>query len=149
MSTNNILLLGTNPINIKANYFIENCQPQATNNISHIHDECEIYFNLSGDIGFIAENNFYEIKSGDIFITKPHEYHHCIIKRECKHEHFWITFSANGNNWLFPSFFDRNSGEENLIALDNDLKEKTAELCFKLTKSKDSLEQYISVHCTA
>ena len=144
MSTNNILLLGINPISIKANYFIENCQPKNDLTNSHIHDECEIYLNLSGEVGFIAENNFYEIKSGDIFITKPHEYHHCIIKRKCLHEHFWITFKAEGNDWLLAPFFERNSGESNLIELDNNLKKEAINLCFKLTESDNELEQYIT-----
>ena len=44
----------------------------------HIHNECEIYINLSGDVSFAVENSVYPIMPGGIIITRPLEYHHCI-----------------------------------------------------------------------
>ena len=45
---------------------------------SHIHNECEIYINLSGDVSFVVENKVYPIVPGSIIITRPGEYHHCV-----------------------------------------------------------------------
>lgn len=44
----------------------------------HVHDECEIYFNLSGDVSFMVEDNIYPITPGSAVITRPYENHHCI-----------------------------------------------------------------------
>ena len=38
---------------------------------SHIHNECEIYINISGDASFIVENRIYPVLPGSIIITKP------------------------------------------------------------------------------
>ena len=73
-------------------------------NHSHIHDECEIYVNLSGDVSFIVENKIYPVKPGDIIISKPFEYHHCVYHSNKLHKHFWILFSSSGNEDMLNIF---------------------------------------------
>lgn len=85
--------------------------------LPHIHDWCEIYVNLSGNVSFMVEKNLYAIRSGDVIITKPYEYHHCIYNDDSDHLHFWITFSAEENTNLFRFFLDRKRGTNNLIRL--------------------------------
>ena len=68
---------------------------------------CEIYINLSGDVSFMVEEKIYPIRPGDAILTRPYEYHHCIYHSDAPHEHFWILFSAEGNEALFPLFFCR------------------------------------------
>lgn len=143
MNTNKILLLGSNPFEVNVRHFSFVNHPQDTVAHSHTHNECEIYLNISGEVGFIAENNYYEIKNGDIFITRPHEYHHCIIRKKCVHEHFWITFSPNGNERFLMAFFARNLGEDNLFSLDENSRKKAAEICFMMLNNNDEMEQYI------
>lgn len=60
---------------------------------SHIHSFIEIYLNVSGDVSFLVKNALYPIKTGDIIITRPSEFHHCIYHNPCTHEHFclWIS----------------------------------------------------------
>ena len=36
---------------------------------SHIHDICEIYVNISGDVSFMVENKVFTISHGDVIIT--------------------------------------------------------------------------------
>ena len=98
----------------------------------HVHSECEIYVNLSGDVSFMIEDRLYPILPGSIVITHPYEYHHCIYNSEASHEHFWILFSASGNERLFDRFFRRKKGEENLLTLPADLQRELVELCFAL-----------------
>ena len=85
---------------------------------SHIHSYCEIYFNISGDVAFAVENSLYEIDSGDIIITKPNEFHRCIYRSDCRHEHycFWINAEENMLPYL-KSFYGRKNGEGNHIKL--------------------------------
>jgi len=85
---------------------------------SHIHKECEIYLNLSGDVSFEVENRIYPISRGSAIITRPYEYHHCIYRSNRRHEHYWITFSAEKNEDFLRMFFGREKGRDNLIRLD-------------------------------
>ena len=93
---------------------------------SHIHKECEIYINLSGNVAFEVENHIYPISRGSVIITRPFEYHHCIYRSNERHEHFWITFSAGEGEDFLKIFFHREKGKNNLIILDE---EQLGECC--------------------
>ena len=93
---------------------------EANGSDSHIHSFCEIYFNVSGDIAFAVENNLYLVESGDIIITKPNEFHRCIYKSDCNHEHYCLWINADKN--ILPylkSFYKRKNGEKNHIKLNS------------------------------
>ena len=101
---------------------------------SHVHPQCEIYINLSGDVSFMVENRIYPIFPGDIVITRPYDYHHCIYHSNDPHKHFWILFSAGGNESMFPRFFERSAGEGNLLSLPSDMQQELVELCRRMTE---------------
>jgi len=107
---------------------------------SHIHSECEIYINLSGDVSFMVENNIYPIFSGDIVITRPLEYHHCIYHSDKIHKHFWILFSSEGNEDFLDIFFKRKSGKNNLLILPEKQSEQLLEICNNLVENEDKSE---------
>jgi len=88
---------------------------------SHIHELCEIYFNLSGKVSFMIENNTYPISRGNIIITRPYEYHHCIYHDNKEHEHYCLQFSGNENENILKMFFEREKGQNNHIILTNEL----------------------------
>lgn len=100
---------------------------------AHIHDECEIYINVSGDVSFAVENTIYPITHGGIIITRPLEYHHCIYHTNQLHKHFWILFSASGNEHLFDVFYNRKAGHGNLLMLSHDQTEELLALCQRMT----------------
>ena len=83
----------------------------------HIHPECEIYLNLSGDVSFMVEDRIYPITAGSVIITRPHEYHHCIYHSDKRHRHYWILFSSENNEKWLKLFFDRPHGENNLLRI--------------------------------
>ncbi len=95
-------------------------------NETHIHKECEIYLNLSGDVSFEVERRIYPVSRGSVIITRPYEYHHCIYHSNVPHKHFWITFSAEQDEELLRLFFQREKGNDNLIILSE---EQLNELC--------------------
>lgn len=98
---------------------------EENNGESHIHNFCEVYFNVSGDVAFAVENNLYIIKSGDIIITKPNEFHRCIYRSDCRHEHYCLWLSADESMLQYlNSFFDRKNGEQNHIRLSREDAEK-------------------------
>lgn len=113
-------------------------------NESHIHKACEIYLNLSGDVVFEVENRIYPIRRGSVIITRPYEYHHCIYMSEQRHEHYWITFSAEDHAPFLKMFFDRRKGTDNLILLDEEHLEALCQVLEELLENEtDGLQQRI------
>ena len=111
---------------------------------SHIHDECEIYINLSGDVSFMVENRIYPILPGNIIITRPYEYHHCIYHSNKLHRHYWILFSSKGNEEILDIFFKRKAGEHNLLVLPVYNTEELISLCDRLCDNNENnqIENY-------
>ena len=77
---------------------------------AHIHDYCEVYFNVSGNVSFAVENKVYPVNTGDIIISKPNEIHYCIYHSDQIHTCycFWVKVSAKYSYLLSPcssSFF--------------------------------------------
>lgn len=70
----------------------------------HTHNSFEIYFNLSGNVSFIANDKIYKISKGNLIITNPYEYHHCIFHDNHEHEHYCMNFSLNSSSTLFKQF---------------------------------------------
>ena len=85
---------------------------------SHIHSYCEVYVNVSGDVSFVVEGKVYPIGYGDVIITKPNEFHHCVFHSERPHEHYclWLGMSEQYKE-LLSCIFDRENGEGNLISM--------------------------------
>ena len=109
----------------------------------HIHDECEIYINLSGDVSFSVEGTIYPIVPGGVIITRPSEYHHCIYHSNKFHKHFWILFNPSGNDKLFNIFFNRKLDRNNLLILPPDETEELFSVCRNLNHpDNDDAEKY-------
>ncbi len=109
-------------------------------NDSHIHDQCEIYINLSGKVAFMVEGNLYPVERGDCIITRPFEYHHCVYREMAPHEHYWLLFSPKGNEALLAPFFERPKGIGNRIVPAR--KDRLLHLCAQLERQSSSIEQY-------
>lgn len=111
----------------------------------HIHPECEIYFNLSGDVSFMAGDRIYPVSRGSIIITRPYEYHHCIYHSDAVHRHYWALFSADRNEKYFDLFFRRAAGEDNLIMLSPGDTDRLAEVFDSfLYKELSPSERYLA-----
>lgn len=100
----------------------------------HCHEECEIYINVSGEVSFAVENTLYPIVPGSIVIARPGEYHHCIYHTNRLHRHFWILFSATGNERFLDVFYQREKGTGNLLLLPRRETEELFALCHQLTE---------------
>lgn len=87
--------------------------------VSHLHDCCEVYVNLSGDVSFAIGSRVYPVTPGDVIITRPNELHHCIYHSDCRHGHYCLWMRPD-EAYLpyFSCFFDRAPGEMNRISMD-------------------------------
>lgn len=99
----------------------------------HIHEECEIYVNLSGDVAFDVENSVYPVSPLDVVVTRPTESHHCLYRSDALHKHYWILFSSKGNERFLDAFYKREAGKNNLLRLSKENKEILLSLCEKAT----------------
>ena len=132
-----------NTFDMKVTYSETDCNMSENQVDAHVHEECEIYINLSGDVSFMVENRLYPVSYGNIIITRPFEYHHCIYHSDKIHKHFWILFSASGNEKFLDVFFNRKLGEGNFMSLPIEETEELISLCHELTeKIDDSAQRY-------
>lgn len=120
MKSKNLNFKELHPFSVSVSYHNPYRFSASTEPPSHVHNQCEIYLNLTGDVSFIVEGHTYPISSGSVIITKPFEYHHCIYHDTLEHEHFCLLFSATGNEDVFDIFFNRKKGENNHIFLPAD-----------------------------
>lgn len=110
-------------------------------NDDHIHKECEVYINLSGDVAFSVEDRLYAVSRGTVILTMPYEYHHCIYRSEKPHDHYWITFSAQKDQEFLSLFFDREKGWGNRIDLNEEQLAEVSTILEKLIDgSRDQLQ---------
>ncbi len=134
---------GINPFNFSIAYSETDSASKANVHDNHIHKECEIYVNISGDVSFSVENSIYPITTGSVIITRPYEYHHCIYHSNKVHKHFWILFESSGNEKLLDIFFNRCLGKDNHLVLVPEKAEELFSVCHKLTKDcKTDVEKY-------
>lgn len=115
-------------------------------NDAHIHEECEVYINLSGNVAFAVEDRLYDVSRGTVIITMPYEYHHCIYRSNDLHEHYWITFSAQKDQDFLKLFFAREKGVNNKIHLDEAMLSRLCDVLEQLMDSRtESLERRILI----
>lgn len=67
---------------------------------SHIHPYYEICIHVSGDVSFLVSDTLYSPQKGDVLLTAPNQWHHCVYHTDTVHEHFRITL--NGNHGFLP-----------------------------------------------
>lgn len=120
------------PFQFSVNYISVDSKAPGNQHEHHIHSECEIYLNLSGDVSFMVEDHIYPIIPGSMIITKPYEYHHCIYHSDAQHKHYWILFSSDGNEQYLDLFFRRETGEGNLLIIPPEQTERLISILEKL-----------------
>ena len=149
MAKNTITLGSIHEFCLELSYHNPHAFPPEKEPLSHIHTQCEIYFNLSGDVSFMVEGHTYPISSGNVIISRPLEYHHCIYHNTLEHEHFCLLFSCAENEDILDLFFHREKGQNNLIVLSKDkahaLKKHFEALL--AAKKSDSADSYYHFFC--
>jgi hypothetical protein len=142
MGFKQIVVPGMAPVTLSVSRVELDAASPLNQNEPHIHRACEIYVNLSGDVAFEVENRMYPISRGSVIITRPLEYHHCIYRSPKRHEHYWITFTAQQEDFL-QIFFQREKGQDNLIQLTDDQLHRLCELLEVLPKTAEPLQMRI------
>lgn len=138
LKSNNITFDNTNNFSVTVNYADTTSESSANVFEHHVHKECEIYINLTGDVYFMVENKIYPIKKGSVVISKPSEYHHCIYNSDCQHKHFCILIDCKRENEIFNLFWKKEKGNNNLIQLSEKQLKKAEDICNRMISGKSS-----------
>lgn len=88
----------------------------------HLHNGCEIYFLISGDVNYFIEKKVYPIQYGDLFITNSQEIHKPSFLSTKVYERIVINFDPvimqpfNRPDFdLLHCFMNRPRGEQNKL----------------------------------
>ncbi|MEK3721205.1 AraC family transcriptional regulator [Paenibacillus sp. FSL H8-0034] len=90
----------------------------------HLHQGCEIYFLLQGDVKYFVEKTVYPLQFGDLIITNQHEIHKPSFSSDVVYERITIEFDPQLAA-LFQTddfnplscFYDRPIGKRNKLSL--------------------------------
>ncbi len=88
----------------------------------HIHDRCEIYFFVSGDVEYLVEGSKYPLKENSLMIMRPAEAHAPKIAGRSKYERYAINFPISfaspidPDGWLTKAFSERQLGKSNMFS---------------------------------
>lgn len=105
---------------ISARYAVDE-KPDDSYFSAHFHDQCEIFYFVSGNAEYLVEGARYPLESGSILIMCPSESHRTKILGDEKYERYAINFSVSAVEGMDPehrllrAFFDRPLGRGNLF----------------------------------
>lgn len=101
-------------------YAIDN-EPHDEDFKMHVHENCEIFYFVSGSAEYLVEGTRYPLEEGSVLIMRPSESHRTKILDSKKYERYAVNFSTSvmdefdPGHRLLKSFFDRPLGRGNLF----------------------------------
>ena len=87
----------------------------------HIHDHCEIYFFLSGNVEYLVEGSRYPLEEYSLILMRPAESHKAKILDNSKYERYALNFplsfadSIDPQQKLMKPFVNRQLGKNNML----------------------------------
>ncbi len=96
--------------------------PDETDFTMHIHDRCEIYFFVSGNVEYLVEGSKYPLNENSLMIMRPAEAHAPKITGSSTYERYAINFPLSfaspidPDGWLTKAFSERQLGKDNMFS---------------------------------
>lgn len=118
----------------------------------HIHDRCEIYFFISGNVDYLVEGSIYPLDENNLLIMRPAEAHTAKILKSTQYERFAINFpvsflqNIDKNQQLIKPFLDRPLGKQNLFTENNLDMNLVKSLFSEMVNAKTDSEKKIVIH---
>lgn len=108
----------------------------------HTHNEIEFYIGIEGDVSFLVNNNLYPVSFGDVVISRPGEYHHCVCHSGKERKFFCIWLSAEHHSFIYDFF--KTQVKANLVCPNEFQKKELIDFCFKLLHNDiDDSDKYL------
>lgn len=88
----------------------------------HIHEQCEIYFFISGNVEYLVEGSKYPLDENSLMIMRPAESHKPKIVGNGRYERYAINFPVTFANYIDPegrlakAFTERPLGKNNMFS---------------------------------
>ena len=96
-------------------------KPDDKNFTMHIHDKCEIYFFVSGNVEYLVEGSRYPLDENSIMIMRPAEAHKPKILGSEKYERYAVNFPLGFADFIDPegslskAFTEHSLGKNNML----------------------------------
>lgn len=106
--------------NIYIRHAVDDC-PDDKFFTMHIHEQCEIYFFISGNVEYLVEGSKYSLNENTLMIMRPAEAHKPKILGKERYERYAINFpisfaeNIDPQNKLLKAFTERPLGKNNMI----------------------------------
>ncbi|MBQ8614193.1 MAG: helix-turn-helix transcriptional regulator [Ruminiclostridium sp.] len=97
-------------------------QPDDSDFTMHIHEQCEIYFFVSGNVEYLVEGSRYPLDENSLMIIRPAEAHKPRITGSEKYERYAVNFplsfadSIDPRGELTKAFTERPLGKNNMFS---------------------------------
>ncbi len=88
----------------------------------HIHEQCEIYFFVSGGVEYLVEGSKYPLDENSLMIMRPAESHKARIAESVRYERYAINFpltladNIDPDGSLVKAFTERSLGKNNMFS---------------------------------
>ncbi len=122
----------------------------------HLHDNCEIYYLVSGKVKYLVEKTIYDIGERDIFITNQSEIHKPNIEPSTLYERITLTFDpdfftqfSTPDFDLVGCFFNRENGTGNKITLSEGELAKTLSIFAQIEAVSAEAPKFTSIKLTS
>lgn len=99
---------------------IDDC-PRYNYSTMHIHDQCEIYFLVSGNVEYLVEGSKYPLVENSLMIMRPSEAHKPQFTGKKRYERYVINFplsfadNIDPQQKLVKAFTERPLGKNNML----------------------------------
>lgn len=111
----------------------------------HFHDFFEVFFFLSGDVRYTVEGRCYNLRPGDILLTKPHDLHHPEVLPGKPYERYvlwvnerFVSHSRAVGDDLSACFHDADQRQYKLIRPDGETLTKMRQQCWRIAEAQRS-----------
>jgi len=107
--------------NIYIRHAIDDC-PDDSCFTMHIHEQCEIYFFVSGSVEYLVEGSKYPLDENSLMIMRPMESHKARIIEGVRYERYALNFPLafanciDSSGSLTRAFTDRPLGKNNMFS---------------------------------
>jgi len=97
-------------------------QPDDKEFTMHIHEQCEIYFFVTGNVEYLVEGSIYPLDENSLMIMQPAEAHKPKIISNERYERYAINFplsfvlEIDSEGRLLKSFTERSLGLNNMLS---------------------------------
>ena len=61
----------------------------------HLNNYYEIYVFVSGDAGYVVEDQYFDLERGDVVVINPYAVHKAVIKSTCLYERYYLLVPAD------------------------------------------------------